>query len=684
MTRHLLLATLLFVLLVSLAHAAPPTTDNAQRVFEAVIHLQDVSDLAQLKPYGLMITSRHDLDLIIYASAEEVAFLREAGYRIEVLGRVDQIKTKEDYRSFAQAVTDLETLVDAHSSIASMFSIGTSEEGRDIWAIKISDNVGSDEAEPAILYDFSVHGDEQIGTELAFGFLEMLLTDYGTDTRITDLVDSYQIYLIPMINPDGYYHVRRGNGNYVDINRNFPFWWEGGTWSAEVETEALIDFSLVHNPVIYINYHSGAEIINYTWDGIETLSPDNEIEIMISETYDEDTNYGIINGAAWYVADGTLEDWHHGSLGAASVIVELSNVKMPSNISYYVDLNLPAMLDYSELPGQGLRGVVTDSVTDESVEATILVGNHLPVMSDPDDGDYYRVLEAGTYTIYVWANGYGWKTINDVTVPSGDFTTLNVSMDAPTDDFAAMRCVINMRKDSSDDPANVTLPKAALGGPNDNAFSLGVNGWAVFDMGANTPVSCDETHQIYVTEKATDGADGYTVKVAEDWNGPWESLGTGTGSHSFDLDIVTFSTIRYVRIEDDGDGSNYSATPGADIDSIEVVEGAADDDTVDDDTTDDDTVDDDTTDDDSIDDDTTDDDTTDDDTVDDDTVDDDTNDDDTIDDDTADDDTTDDDTGDDDDDTDDDDIDDDDISDDDDTDDDATRGDDDDDDGCGC
>ncbi len=678
MARQLILATLLVALLGSFAHAAPITADNAQRVFEAVIHLQDVSDLTQLKPYGLMITSRHDLDLIIHASAEEVAFLQQHGWKVEVLGRTDQIKAKEDYRSFAQAVTDLNTLVDTHPTISSIFSIGTSEEGRDLWAIKISDNVESDEAEPTILYDFSVHGDEQIGTEVAFGFLEMVLTNYGVDTRITDLVDNHQIYLIPMINPDGYYHVRRSNGNWVDINRNFPFWWEGSTWSAEPETEALMDFSLVHNPVIYINYHSGAEIINYNWDGIETLSPDDGIEIMISEVYDDETSYGIINGAAWYVADGTLEDWHHGSLGAASVIVELSNVKMPSNISYYVDLNMPAMLDYSELTGQGLRGVVTDSVTDEAIEATILVGNHLPVLSDPDDGDYYRVLEAGTYTVYVWANGYGWKTINNVVVPSSGYETLNVSMDTATDDFAAVRCVINMRKDSSDDPNNVSLPKAALGGPNDNAFSLGVGGWAVFDMGANSPVPCDDSHWIYVTEKTTDGADGYTVKVAEDWNGPWQSLGTGTGSHYFDLDGVTFSTIRYVRIEDDGDGSNFTATPGADIDSIEVTESAADDDTVDDDT-----IDDDTTDDDTIDDDTTDDDTIDDDTTDDDTGDDDIDDDDTGDDDIDDDDDTDDD------DIGDDDIDDDatddDASDDDATDDDATGDDDDDDDdGCGC
>ena len=662
MARRLILATLLVALLASFAHAAPLTTDNAQRVYEAVLTIDDLADLAALKPYGLWITSRHELKVSLLASAEEVAFLQQNGWKVEVLGRTDQIKAKEDYRSFAQAVSDLDTLVNAHTSIASKFSIGTSEEGRDIWAIKISDNVGSDEAEPAILYDFSVHGDEQIGTEVAFGFLEMLLTNYGTDTRITDLVDNHQIYLTPMINPDGYYHVRRSNGNWVDINRNFPFWWEGySAWSAEPETEALINFSLVHNPVMYINYHSGAEVINYNWDGIETLSPDDGIEIMISEVYDEETSYGIINGAAWYVADGTLEDWHHGSLGAASVIVELSNVKMPSNISYYVDLNLPAMLDYSELPEQGLRGVVTDSVTDEAVEATILVGNHLPVTSDPDDGDYYRVLEAGTYTVYVWANGYGWKTINDVTVPSSGYETLNVSMDTPTDDFAAVRCVINMRNDSSDDPANVSLPKAALGGPNDIAFSLGVDGWAVFDMGANTPVPCDDTHGIYVTEKSSDGADGYTVKVAEDWNGPWQSLGTGTGSHYFALDGVTFSTIRYVRIEDDGDGSNFTATPGADIDSIEVTEGSADDDAVDDDTVDDDTGDDDTADDDTTDDDTTDDDTTDDDTGDDDTDDDDTGDDD-IDDDASDDDATDDDA----------------------TDDDATGDDDDDDDGCGC
>jgi len=632
------------------AWAAPITTDNTQRVYDAVLRLKSLDDLQTLKPLYLTITSRDGLDITLMASPAEIAYLRTAGWRVTVRGRNDQKAVEAEYHTYPTCTSELQQLVIDYPAIASLFSAGTTLGGREVWVLKISDNAAASEPEPALLFESSIHGNEQIGFEVSLAFIHYLLENYGTDEQVTGLVDDMQIFVAPMVNPDGVASNSRYNGNGEDLNRAYPFWWEGySNWTPENEVGGLMDLARAENFVMGIDYHSGAEVINYNWDSIYTRSPEDDLEQMVSAVYQAQSGYDITNGADWYIADGTAEDWYHGAGGALAVIVEISSAYKPpaAQISTYVEMNLPSMLDWSEVVRRGIWGTVTDEGSGDPVEAAIFVADRLAVYADAEQGDFYRVLEPGTYSLLIWANNYGWNTVNDVVVPDTDHLDLDLTLTPIKGEIAAVRCVVNIRKDANDNPANHSLPQAVLGAPDGSAFSLGVNGWGVFDMGANTPVPTDDGYYLRVTENAADGADGYNVQVAEEWAGPWSALGSGAGTADFSLAPATSATIRYVLIRDDGNGSNAGATPGADIDSIEVAFIPADDDTtpVDDDTTpvDDDTTptDDDTT---PIDDDTTpiDDDTVDDDTVDDDTVDDDTADDDIVDDDTtpADDDTT--------------------------------------------
>ena len=225
--------------------------------------------------------------------------------------------------------------------------------------LKISDNAADDEAEPAVLYDHTIHGDEAVANELAFAFIYYLLQNYGSDARITTLVDENEIFVIPVMNPDGL-TLRRGNGNGVDMNRNYPFTWEGfGTCSPESETVGVMNLGLEIRPVLTVSYHSGAELINYTWDGFYTDSPEKDLEIYMSNVYAAQSNYPITNGAAWYIADGTTEDWYHGALGSLSVIVEISTVKMPgaTALQGYINKNIPSMIDWAEQTDNGVREI---------------------------------------------------------------------------------------------------------------------------------------------------------------------------------------------------------------------------------------------------------------------------------------------------------------------------------------
>lgn len=123
------------------------------------------------------------------------------------------------YYRFAEMEAAMNTLVTNYSAIAQRISIGKTAEGRDIWVIKISDNVGTDEAnEPELLYMGLQHAREAItGASMIF-FMQYLCEQYGKDARIKDLVNNREIYIIPCFNPDGWEH------NYT-LNTN-----GGGGW----------------------------------------------------------------------------------------------------------------------------------------------------------------------------------------------------------------------------------------------------------------------------------------------------------------------------------------------------------------------------------------------------------------------------------------------------------------------
>jgi hypothetical protein len=557
------------ILFAAAAWAAPITASVNEKTVDAMVTVDDQAMVRALNELGLTIVDRTGQTYRLLASEAEIEFLERAGFEVVVLGR-HELGDRALYRTYPEAVQELQDIATQYPSLAERFEIGVSFDGHKMYALKLSTNVAEDENEPAILFDGSIHGDESIGTAVVFAFIYHLLDNYGSVPEVTALVDDNEFWFVPVVNPDGL-NAFRGNGDGVDLNRNYPFTWEGpGQWSGEPETHAVMGLALATRPVLAVSYHAGAEIINYCWDGMYTLSPDNDLEIVYSNIYDGPTGYGIINGADWYIANGTAEDWYHGTLGAMAVIVELSMAGMPpagvqQNI---IDRNLPAMIAWSKQSWKGVHGVVTSAANGAPLEALIVADERLPMTSDPSAGDYYRPLPNGGHVLHVWANGYGWREVNVQATAAG--TTVDLAL-APTADsaLAAMRCVANAREDNNDDPANVSLPVAALGGGNGVAYSLGVGGHAVFEMGDDTPLVDGAGADLTVIEKGDD--EGYEVLVSKNWTGPWKSLGTGSGTQNFDLQPSGLTEAMYVKIIDDGDGANTGTTPGADIDAIEAT-----------------------------------------------------------------------------------------------------------------
>jgi carboxypeptidase T len=207
------------------------------------------------------------------------------------------------YYTYSQMDSIMTVLETNHPTLFDKFSIGTSIEGRTIWAVKISDNVNLDENEPEVSFNALQHCREAIsGTSLIF-FMEYLMQFYNgatPDPKVVQLVNNREIFIIPCMNPDGYVYNQTtnpgGGGNWrknrrplgggefgVDLNRNYNADWgncssptplgtvascgNGAATSAnntywgtapfsEPETQAFRDFVAAHNFRMSIDQHS--------------------------------------------------------------------------------------------------------------------------------------------------------------------------------------------------------------------------------------------------------------------------------------------------------------------------------------------------------------------------------------------------------------------------------------------
>jgi len=216
------------------------------------VQFASTDQVAQLGSMGLDIWEVNADHVIAAADAELVAQIQQQGFSVEVisddarnylktqsaLAALAAAATTATYHSHAEVITML-TDMEA-SGVAQTYNIGTSVEGRDIWAVRISDNPALDEDEPSVLFVGCHHAREWISVEVPL-YLGKYLTDhYATDPEIASMVDNQQIWIVPVLNPDGYEYSRssstnrlwrknrrnNGDGTYgVDLNRNYGYMW---------------------------------------------------------------------------------------------------------------------------------------------------------------------------------------------------------------------------------------------------------------------------------------------------------------------------------------------------------------------------------------------------------------------------------------------------------------------------
>ena len=296
-----------------------------------------------------------------------------------------ELRAWDAYPTYEAYVTMMQEFASSYPNLCQIINVGTSVGGRAILVAKISDNVGTAEKEPQILYTSTMHGDEVTGYMLMLRFIDTLLSQYGSDPRITNIVNNMELYIGPNTNPDGTYYTgnssvsgaRRYNQNGVDLNRNYPNY-NGSlnNGAIQTETQVMMDFANARSFVMGINYHGGAEVVNYPWDYTSALHPDNAWFVSSSLVYASKAqangpsgyftgigSNGITNGADWYSISGGRQDWMNYTRNGREVTIECSNTKMPSagTMPNYWNYNYEAMLSYTEQALYGIHGTVRDA-----------------------------------------------------------------------------------------------------------------------------------------------------------------------------------------------------------------------------------------------------------------------------------------------------------------------------------
>ncbi len=426
----------------------------------------ELVDKAELQDLTKIISIDNVKGNWVYAYANDTEWenFRQLGYKAQILpapstefpalmtSSQSELRDWDVYPTYDAYVAMMNSFATTYPSLCQVVNVGTTVNGRAILVARISDNVSAEEKEPEILLTSTIHGDETTGWMLMLRLIDTLLSQYPTDSRIANLVNSMEIWIGPNTNPDGTYYggnstvasARRYNANGIDLNRNYPNY-NGSLNEGAIqpETQALMDFANAHNFVFGVNYHGGAEVVNYPWDYTYTLHPDDAWFISSSLVYatnvqaDGPSGYftgissnGITNGADWYVIAGGRQDWMNYTRNGREVTIECSNTKMPaaSTMPSYWTYNYEAMLSYLEQALYGIHGTVED-VYGNPLSATINISGYdntySIVETDATHGDFYRYLAPGSYSLTVAVAGYDPQTV-PVTVTAGAATPLNV------------------------------------------------------------------------------------------------------------------------------------------------------------------------------------------------------------------------------------------------------------------
>ncbi|HLG94075.1 MAG TPA: M14 family metallopeptidase, partial [candidate division Zixibacteria bacterium] len=281
------------------------------------------------------------------------------------------------YHTYAEVKAFLDSVAAARPDLVSpVFSIGQSLEGREIWGVKISNLPNGNDGRPEVLYTALTHAREPMSMEVLLYTIRHLLQNYGSDSYVTGLLNTRDLYFLPVLNPDGYLYNQATNptgggfwrknrrpnagGSFgVDLNRNFGYLWgldnfgssptptsetyRGTAPFSEPETQRLRDFVLSRNFTFEIDYHTYSNLWLFPW-GYGT-EPAEDYWLYRALADSAVLHNGYLPGPGWqlYLTNGTSIDWAYSAAPSSRIYSFTPEVGGPSDGFWPPASRIPAL-----------------------------------------------------------------------------------------------------------------------------------------------------------------------------------------------------------------------------------------------------------------------------------------------------------------------------------------------------
>lgn len=284
---------------------------------------------------------------------------------------VEQMASWNRYPTYETYVEMMQQFAVEYPTLCKLDTIGYSVNNRLILCAKISDNVALDEEEPEFFYSSTMHGDELTGFHHMLHLIDTLLRSYGINEELTELINTTEIFINPLSNPDGTYYggndnvarSQRYNAHNIDLNRNYPDPFHTSNPTVEPENTAMIAYVSTHHFLLSANLHGGSEVINYPWDSFTSSQrphPERAWWIDVSKRFVDTcrlssrsmffdvTNNGYIAGGDWYVISNGRQDYMNYYHNIREITMELSSQKRLSSdrLPHYWHAQSPALINY--------------------------------------------------------------------------------------------------------------------------------------------------------------------------------------------------------------------------------------------------------------------------------------------------------------------------------------------------
>ncbi|MGZ3690745.1 MAG: M14 family zinc carboxypeptidase [Pseudobdellovibrio sp.] len=327
--------------------------------------------------------------------------------------------------------------------------IGTSVQGRAIWALLISTTPKADDpaglSKPSIIFDGMHHAREIMTSEIVMDVAENTLDMLAQNNGLAPLLNRWSVWVVPMLNVDGnnivwtQQNMWRKNAHTegsqtfgVDINRNYPFNWNrcngasnskgaddyrGAAGASEPETQAMMKLATEVRPTGSLSYHSYSELVLYPYGCNGVVTGDNAlisgVANELAAILPSDSGSGNYDpGTPWqllYDVDGDSMSYMYGEFGALALTFEVNQTFQPS-----YDVKAPTVAKHRKAWNYFLNRMdqnmftlkVVDARTDQAVSAQIGISNIQLAQGEKPyrtnaGGYYFKVLNPGTYTISV-------------------------------------------------------------------------------------------------------------------------------------------------------------------------------------------------------------------------------------------------------------------------------------------